>query len=156
MVIRKMRLKRGWSQDQLAQLCGLNIRTIQRLERGQNAGLESLKSLSAVFEIQLSELQQEIAMNSDTEIQSDDEEKAIEYVRDIKAFYQHLGVYIASVIAFFIINFVTDPNNLWSLWGIAGWGIGVASHGIHVFELIDLLGPRWERKQIEKRLGRKL
>ena len=43
MTVRKLRLKRAWSQEQLAQFSGLNIRTIQRIERGQKAGLESLK-----------------------------------------------------------------------------------------------------------------
>ncbi len=50
MIIRKLRLQRGWSQEQLAELSGLSIRTIQRIERGQKPGLESLKSLAAVFE----------------------------------------------------------------------------------------------------------
>ena len=37
--------------------------TIQRIEKGQKASLESLKSLAAVFELQVSDLQ-ETAMNS--------------------------------------------------------------------------------------------
>ena len=51
MIVRKLRLQRGWSQDQLAQLSGLSIRTIQRIERGQTPGLDSLKSLAAVFDV---------------------------------------------------------------------------------------------------------
>jgi transcriptional regulator with XRE-family HTH domain len=35
MLIQKLRLQRGWSQEQLAELSGLSVRTIQRLERGQ-------------------------------------------------------------------------------------------------------------------------
>lgn len=35
MIIRKLRLQRGWSQEQLAELTGLSTRTIQRIERGQ-------------------------------------------------------------------------------------------------------------------------
>ena len=46
MIIRKLRLKRGWSQEQLAGMSGLSVRTIQRIERGQGPGLESLKSLA--------------------------------------------------------------------------------------------------------------
>ncbi len=59
MIIRKLRLRSGWSQDQLAELSGLSIRTIQRIERGQKPSLESLKSLAAVFEMNVSDLQQE-------------------------------------------------------------------------------------------------
>jgi transcriptional regulator with XRE-family HTH domain len=32
MLIQKLRLQRGWSQEQLAELSGLSVRTIQRLE----------------------------------------------------------------------------------------------------------------------------
>ena len=35
MLIQKLRLQRGWSQEQLAVLSGLSVRTIQRLERGK-------------------------------------------------------------------------------------------------------------------------
>ena len=51
--LKEMRLKRHWSQEQLAEMSGLSIRTIQRIENGENAGFESLKSLAAVFEIVL-------------------------------------------------------------------------------------------------------
>lgn len=44
MIVRKLRLQRGWSQDQLATLTGLSVRTIQRIEQGQQPGLESLKA----------------------------------------------------------------------------------------------------------------
>ena len=58
MLIQKLRLQRGWSQQQLADLSGLSVRTIQRLEQGQVASTESLKSLAAVFEIDFSTLQE--------------------------------------------------------------------------------------------------
>ena len=57
MLIRKLRLKKGWSQDHLAHLSGLNIKTVQRIERGNKASLESLNSLAAVFEVALEDLQ---------------------------------------------------------------------------------------------------
>jgi transcriptional regulator with XRE-family HTH domain len=57
MLIQKLRLQRGWSQQQLADLSGLSVRTIQRLKKGQDASTESLKSLAAVFEIDFSQLQ---------------------------------------------------------------------------------------------------
>jgi transcriptional regulator with XRE-family HTH domain len=53
MIVRKLRLQRGWSQGQLAYITDLNVRTIQRIERGQVPSLESKKSLAAAFEVQL-------------------------------------------------------------------------------------------------------
>lgn len=68
MIIRKLRLQRGWSQELLAELSGLSVQTIQRIERGQKPGLESLKSLAAVFETSISELQQEPTMTYDEKL----------------------------------------------------------------------------------------
>jgi len=45
MLIQKLRLQRGWSQEQLATISGLSTRTIQRLERGQPASLETVINL---------------------------------------------------------------------------------------------------------------
>ncbi|PAJ71727.1 XRE family transcriptional regulator [Pseudoalteromonas sp. NBT06-2] len=161
MIVRKLRLQRAWSQDQLAQLSGLNIRTIQRIERGQNAGLESLKSLAAVFEIQLTELQQEMEMSIDSQKNTEtkmteEEKKVIEHVRDIKGFYSHLINYVLVVSGLFILNYFINPEYIWAWWAALGWGIGVISHGLSVFEVFSLFGADWEKKQVEKRLKRKL
>lgn len=49
--LRELRSARQWSQEQLAQLSGLNLRTIQRLESGAKVSTESLRALAAVFEV---------------------------------------------------------------------------------------------------------
>lgn len=62
MNIQQRRLERGWSQEELARHSGLSTRTIQRIEGGQRAGLESLKCLAAVYEASISTLMQEQIM----------------------------------------------------------------------------------------------
>ncbi len=62
MIIRKLRKQRNWSQDQLSKLSGLSLRTIQRIEGGNKASMESLKSLSAVFEIDIRNLEQGVVV----------------------------------------------------------------------------------------------
>ncbi|HAS6222081.1 TPA: helix-turn-helix domain-containing protein [Vibrio vulnificus] len=155
MVIRKLRLKRGWSQEQLADLSGLSIRTIQRIERGQKPGLESLKCLAAVFETSVSELQQEQEMTNEVRI-TDEEQTVIDQVRAIKGFYSHLMTYVLVIGLLFAINLLTDSSYIWAWWPAMGWGIGIINHGLNAFEVFNLLGAKWERRQIEKRLGRKL
>ena len=155
MIIRKLRLQKGWSQDQLSQLSGLSVRTIQRIERGQTPSLESLKSLAAVFEIDLTDLQEEPVMNTDASI-SEREQKAIDDVRAIKDFYSHLLTYVFFMAFFFIVNYLTNPSFMWAWWAALGWGIGIVSHAISTFEVVNFFGPAWEKKQIEKRLGKKL
>ncbi len=62
MIVKKLREQKNWSQDQLATMCGLSIRTIQRVESGQSASLETLKSLASVFEVEISTLTEEITV----------------------------------------------------------------------------------------------
>lgn len=155
MIVRKLRIQKGWSQEQLAQFSGLSVRTIQRIERGKNAGLESLKSLAAVFEINIQDLQQETVMDTSTNL-TEKEIEVIEHVKDIKDFYSHLINYGLVVGAFFILNILTSPEYIWAWWVAIGWGIGVISHGLSVFEITSFFGADWEKKQIEKRLNKKL
>ncbi|MGH1472053.1 MAG: helix-turn-helix domain-containing protein [Cellvibrionaceae bacterium] len=62
MILNKLRRERNWSQEQLATMARLSVRTIQRIESGHSASLESLKSLAAVLEVKISTLEQEITM----------------------------------------------------------------------------------------------
>jgi len=62
MIVKRLREKRGWTQEQLAECCGLSVRTIQRVERGENASLETLQSLASVFEVDISKLTEEITV----------------------------------------------------------------------------------------------
>lgn len=62
MIVKKLRNKHNWSQERLAELCGLNVRTIQRVENGNKASVETLMSLSSVFEVDISKLTKEITV----------------------------------------------------------------------------------------------
>lgn len=59
MILKQLRISRHYSQEQLALMSGLNVRTIQRIESGHNASLESLKCLASVLEVDVSTLNQE-------------------------------------------------------------------------------------------------
>jgi transcriptional regulator with XRE-family HTH domain len=59
MILKELRISHHLSQEQLAQISGLNVRTIQRIESGSNASLESLKCLAAALEVDVSTLNQE-------------------------------------------------------------------------------------------------
>lgn len=154
LIIRKMRLQRGWSQAELAHFSGLSVRTIQRIEKGENPGLETLKSLAAVFDLDVADLQSEANMdNRDVSIE---ERRAFEYVQELKGFYGHLLTYVIVVAGLFTLNILTVPEYIWAKWPAFGWGIGVLVHGIRVKGGLVVFGPDWEKRQVEKRLGRDL
>ena len=54
--IKAQRARRAWSQEHLAEVSGLGLRTIQRIEKTGAASYESARSLAAVFEIDVAEL----------------------------------------------------------------------------------------------------
>lgn len=153
MLVRKLRLDRGWSQEVLAELSGVSVRTIQRIERGGNASLETLGALAAVFEVDIATLSTETRMYRQRDV-SDHEREALEYVRDIKGFYSHFIIYLISIAAMAGFNFFSG-GYLWFIWPALGWGLGVAAHGLSVFEVFSLFGADWERRQVEKRLERR-
>ena len=185
MILRRMRLDRGWSQEQLSELSGVSTRTIQRLENGRKASLESLKCLAAVFETEITHLQKEPEMTPDQTsepLSSDDraalskmkewmqydddgyiidpslndaEREALKQVRKLRGFYGHLAAYIAVVLTLLFINLLTSPGYLWFIWTALGWGVGLVIHAVRIFNVVPFLGADWEKKQVEKRLRRK-
>ena len=111
MLVQKLRLQRGWSQQQLAELSGLNVRTIQRIEKGQEPSVESLKSLAAVFNVEFSTLKEQGMENVINESQSAEEILAFNQVRKLKGFYIHLAQYVLVIALLTVINALTT-----SLW----------------------------------------
>ncbi|KQM33403.1 XRE family transcriptional regulator [Rhizobium sp. Leaf68] len=159
MLVQKLRLQRGWSQEQLAIVSGLSVRTIQRIERGQSASLETLATLASVFEIDVSQLtvEKETDMQS-TAVGSREAEEALafERVRKIKKFYLHVAQYVLVIAMLVVINLVTSPHYFWAIWPALGWGVALAMNGMTTFDLVPFLNAAWERKKVEDYLGRKL
>ena len=120
MLIQKLRLQRGWSQEQLADLSGLSVRTVQRIERGQPPSLETLKALGAAFEIDFSDLkepdmtssQQSFNQSTLNQNVTNDEALALRHVRKLKAFYFSLMLYGVVIGFLAIVNLVTYRHYL--------------------------------------------
>jgi len=54
--VRAQREQRAWSQEHLAEVTGLGLRTIQRIEKTGTASYESAQALAAVFEVDVAKL----------------------------------------------------------------------------------------------------
>ncbi|MFT5761469.1 MAG: transcriptional regulator with XRE-family HTH domain [Polaribacter sp.] len=142
--IKKMRLERHWSQDQLAEMSGLNIRTIQRIENGENAGLESLKSLAAVFETDI--------VDSDKNAELEQVREEEEYIQNVKGFYKLLAIGLLSLVAPFVLA-INDSSN-WTvfLWMLLSWVVLLGVYSLNVF---DLFGEEWKQKMIKNKFKKK-
>ncbi len=68
MLIKSLRQKKCISQEQLAEVTGLSLRTIQRVESGQKVSDSSLQSLAEYFEIDIASIGNEVGeMTSEEE-----------------------------------------------------------------------------------------
>ena len=85
-----------------------------------------------------------------------DEALALAHVRKLKGFYFHLMLYGVVICFLAIVNLMTYRHYLWFIWPALGWGFGITVHGLRVFDKIPYLNGEWERRQVEKYIGRKL
>lgn len=154
MIVRKLRLQHGWSQDQLAEFTGLSVRTIQRLERGHRPGLETAKALASVFEVDFSTfiIEEDADMNEKVELKQDEKE-ALEWAKSVKEYVLGLVMYAGMAVVFFAV-FGFGVRILY--WVFLGVGAILVIQGLFLFEVIRLPLEDWEKRLTERRLGRKL
>lgn len=162
MIIQKLRLENGWSQQQLAEMSGLSTRTIQRIENGKTPSVESVKSLAAVFEVDFSTLNGALAMKTDTLTAEPatnaltltrDEQIAYQKVRDAKRFYVKVGIFALMMPMLFLINWITTPETWWVQWVFLGWGGALLIRALRTFDWLPPLGVEWEKRQLKKYLN---
>ena len=72
---------------------------------------------------------------------ADDHDEAAQlHARQDQAFRIHVGVFAATMVAIFIVNFATNLaagiadewQAWWTVWALLGWSIGIAVHGLVV------------------------
>ena len=175
MDIQKLRTDRRWTQEPLALHSGLSPRTIQRLESGNAATLESLKCLAAVFETSVTHLMQEPKMipttpavqtadtdktkssenepNTGQTFQQRKEAEAIDYVQNLKGFHLNWLCFLVIIPCLYALNLYVSPDNIWIGWVIAPWAFGIALHAIVMFGLFGLFGAEWEQRQFQRRMS---
>ena len=159
MTIQKLRVDRGWSQEELAAHSGLSVRTIQRIENGKRASLESLKCLAAVFEKQVSDLVQEKPMNdtqpSNQYFLNQAEEEAIEYVQNLKAFHLNWIIFLIVMPFMYWLNVTVSPQFMWVTILASIWFLAIAMQAVLIFGLFSVFSGAWEQKEFQKRMNRR-
>lgn len=160
MGLQKRRIDSGWSQEDLALHSGLSVRTIQRVENGKRASLETLKCLAAVFETTVSELVQEQTMTNTTP-QSDQyfieqaEKDAIAYVQNVRAFHMSWIAFIVIMPLLYLLNRILSPEFLWVIIVGLCWAFAIGLHALVIFGLFSLFGGKWEQREFQKRMSRR-
>ena len=60
-------------------------------------------------------------------------ERAKERVQGKVGFITHLVIYLFVNGFLAVINLLTAPGNLWFIFPLAGWGLGLLIHGLRVY-----------------------
>lgn len=84
---------------------------------------------------------------------SPQEAVAMKQVSQLRTFYIHVAVYLVVCTSVLAALALLSPDNLWTgllLWLV--WGAGLLIHAVRTF----LFGGLWERRQVERKLGRPL
>jgi polyferredoxin len=85
----------------------------------------------------------------------DRQQEARRFVQRKRRFYTILVVYLALSLLWFTIDLLTGTDDLWFYWPVLGAGLIVAVIGIAMFGLGGLFGGDWERRQVDRYLGRR-
>lgn len=122
MLIKKLRLENSWSQEKLAELSSLSLRTIQRIEKDNKASAESLRLIAKAFNVDIKELKKE-------ELEEKSDSLNYENINEIKKYKKlkkqrkEIQSFISVNICLFLINIFTGLDSLWFIFPLIGWGI---------------------------------
>ncbi|CAI0774706.1 helix-turn-helix domain-containing protein [Serratia quinivorans] len=150
--IRQLRLEKGWSQEQLATIAGLSTRTVQRIENGEQASLETLTAIASAMGLQIGDLYQPAQQdNSDNNNQA---EQVIRRQVEAETKLLSMAVRFACIgLMLFVINWFTHPQYLWSLWAIGGMSIALVMRATRTLLLRDVFS-RWQQQRLAEKLRR--
>lgn len=81
----KLRTEKAWSQEELANASGLNVRTIQRVEKEASASLHSKRQLASALGISVQDLDFEENLMKPCPLCKSDQ------VYQYKEYFQHSG-----------------------------------------------------------------
>ncbi|MEC7290952.1 MAG: helix-turn-helix transcriptional regulator [Pseudomonadota bacterium] len=137
--IKRWREERHWSQEHLAELAGIAVRTLQRIENGDGASQESLMALAAAYGV-------------DTIALSVDPQQEAQRLADLKAaeaeasmrlgFYAHLASFGLAIAIFGTLALASGDVDLLKV--VIWWIAPLTVHGLVVF--LTQLNARHDRK----------
>ena len=148
--VKEFRLARAWSQEQLAEMAALSVRTIQRIENQEQPSLETLSALAAVFEVSVSELSGSTQSEGDEALDQRITE-ARKQLEEESRLYRSILTAVVVCVLLYLLNRTTSPESVWSLWVATIWGALLVVRGLRVFVFGNLISG-WQKKRLQKLL----
>jgi transcriptional regulator with XRE-family HTH domain len=130
-------------------MSALSVRTIQRIENGEQASLETLSALASVFEISVTQLcGEEKEANQSLDMQIANARKRI---KQEMRFVQSLISAILLCLLLLVINHYFTPNNFWSGWVMMVFSIILVIRAVKIFFVYHWL-EKWQNNRLQKLL----
>ncbi|WJY01185.1 helix-turn-helix transcriptional regulator [Curtobacterium sp. 458] len=115
MRIATLRRERGWTQERLAETSGIAVRTVQRLESGKDASLETLSAIARALDVPVRDLfASEERADLDPGVRGLDERTAADQAARDRAVAGFWSLYAAIGIGFGIVTVVLLVLHVWS------------------------------------------
>ncbi len=125
--IKRWREERHWSQEHLADMAGVGLRTLQRIENGQQASADSLKALASAFQVDVTALYVDPEAEAASIIKAKNA-KASDAIR--MSFFIHLASWVLGMAVFAAISI---GSGWWVMkWPTLWWTVGLISHAATV------------------------
>lgn len=127
--IAELRRVKGWTQERLATVSGITVRTVQRLEAGNDASLETISLVAKALDVQVGDLFKSVQTPKFSEAVDGleartqaDQERRDSVIKGILLVFRGLGI----LVTFGTVILATTGNFGWYIWLLipAYWGVG--------------------------------
>jgi hypothetical protein len=81
-------------------------------------------------------------------------ERARQRVEILRGFYGHAIVFVFVNLGLAAYNLIVSPDDLWFVYTLAGWGIGLVAHGAYAMGSGRFLGEAWQERKIREEMDR--
>jgi transcriptional regulator with XRE-family HTH domain len=125
--IRRWREERHWSQEHLAELADIGVRTIQRIENGEKASNETLMALAAAFNVDVAALTNDATLHAQAQVEG----KIAKWRADLRlVFVINLACYIFGMLIFAGISFGDGSGGGTMMWPAIWWTVAIVPFGL--------------------------
>jgi transcriptional regulator with XRE-family HTH domain len=125
--IKRWREERHWSQEHLAGLADIGVRTVQRIENGEKASNESLMALAAAFNVDVAALTNDATIQAQAQLEA----KWAKTLADLRlVFAINLASYIFGMLIFAGISFGDGSGGRTMMWPAIWWTAATAGFGL--------------------------
>jgi transcriptional regulator with XRE-family HTH domain len=132
--IKRWREERHWSQEHLAELAGVGVRTVQRIETDEKASGDSLKALAAAFNVDVMALTVDAKREAEVMLR----EKNAKVTAAMRlGFFIHLASYLFGMVVFAGISLSIGGERYAMLTPTIWWTVGLAGHAL-ALALVEL------------------